>query len=68
MTRAQGGTDPVHQGWRRSGLEDGVGFHQKPQSPPGTMVVTARMSGLKSFFSTNSLLLQLQVFIASVDP
>ena len=32
------------------------------------MVVTARMSGLKSVFSTNSLLLQLQVFIASVDP
>lgn len=50
------------------GLEAGAGFHQKPQSPPGTMVVTAWMSGLKSFFSTNSLCLQLQVFIVPADP
>ena len=60
-------------------LEGRVGFHQKPQSPPGTTVVIAPMSGLittfsgfqasgRSFFSTNSLLLQLQVFIASADP
>lgn len=55
-------------------LKTGCGFTSS-LSPPGTMVVTVHMSGLTTAFSgfrqkvlPHSLLLQLQVFGASVDP
>lgn len=52
MTRAwrQEWAHPL--GWEsRKFLEAWVKFHQKPQSPPGTMVVLAQMSDLITAFS-----------------
>lgn len=52
---------------KSGGLAHGVGFHQKPQ-PSRDNGCNSSDVRLEVFSSTNSLLLQLQVFMVSADP